>query len=75
MDWPGISDDHINIKELGSVCIAALLWGPTWSGHRVVIHTDSRVVEAMINNGSSTNNNCLAILKALYFISLYSRET
>ena len=70
-DWPDISDDHINIKELGSVCIAALRWGPTWSGHRVMIHTDSRVVEAMINNGSSTNDTCLAILKALSFISLF----
>ena len=69
-DIPPISAHHINIKELAAVYAAAYRWAPLWTNRRVVVRTDSEVVMAIINKGTSTNSVCTTILKEMCFLSL-----
>ena len=67
---PPISALHINIKELAAVYAAVYSWAPLWTNRRVIVHTDSEVVMAIINKGTSTNSVCTTILKEMCFRSL-----
>ena len=58
-------NEHINVKELASLCIAALRWSHAWSGHQVIVYTDSEVVEGMVNKGTTSNSLCSHMLKLL----------
>ena len=70
MDLPHIHPHHINVKEMAAVCIAASRWCQKWENKRVVIHTDSQVVKAVINGGVSHNRMCMFLLKELCFLAL-----
>ena len=69
-DIPPISAHHINIKELAAVYAAAYRWAPLWTNRRVIVHTDSEVVMAIINKGTSTNSVCTTMLNEMCFLSL-----
>ena len=64
-DVPRISPHHINTKELAKVIMAAQVWCHTWANHHVVIHTDNKMMEAVINNATAQNSTCLDLLKHL----------
>ena len=44
---------RINYKETFTTVLAAHRWAPFWSGHRVIIKTDSQVAAAILNKGST----------------------
>lgn len=69
-DWPSLVNEHINVKELAAVYVAALRWAPLWTGTRVMVHTDSKVVEGILNKGSSRAPTSLCILKQLASLAL-----
>lgn len=69
-DFPHLSKEHINVKELAAVLLAAQRWAPYWSGHRVNIFTDNTVTVAAINNATTFNSTSLNILKSLASLSI-----
>ena len=69
-DRPHIANEHINIKELAAVLVAAERWAPCWAGHRINICTDNTVTAAAINNSTTSNNSGLQILKCLSSLSI-----
>lgn len=69
-DWPEVSREHINVKELASVYVSALRWSNSWTGKRILVHTDSKVVEAILNKGYSRGPYSSCILKALSTLAL-----
>ena len=44
---------HINYRETFTIVLAAHCWAPFWSGHRVIVKTDSQVTAAVLNKGST----------------------
>ena len=70
LDYPAISPHHINVKEMAAVLVAARRWCETWRDKRVVIHTDSQVVQAMLKGCSSHNQMCMSLLKQLSYLAL-----
>jgi hypothetical protein len=69
-DVPRLSPHHINTKELGAVILAAQAWCHAWANHHVVIHTDNRTTEALINKGAAKNITCLDMLKHLASLAI-----
>lgn len=69
-DFPDLANEHINVKELAAVYIAACRWGKLWQNTKVVIHTDNTVTDCVIDSGSPQNNVMLLILKKLAYLSL-----
>ena len=69
-DVPRLSPHHINTKELATVIMVAQVWCRTWANHHVVIHTDSQMTDAVINNGTARNSTCLELLKHLASLAL-----
>ena len=70
LDFPVIEPHHINVKELASICVAAHRWSSKWRHTRVVVFTDSQVVESIINTGTSHNRMCMSLLKELSLLCL-----
>ena len=68
--WPTHwSNHHIAAKELVPVVIAAALWGPQWTGHRVLFRSDNLSVVAAVNSGSSRDHTLAHLLRCLFFYS------
>ena len=70
-DFPEMYHEHINVKELATTLVAAIRWSPLWANHRVVLFTDNKVTEAIINNGTTHNLTCLKILQELASLALH----
>ena len=69
-DSSWLEHEHINVKELAAICIAAKRWGPRFENHHIILHTDSQVAEAMVNNGTTRNSACLYLLKKMSALAL-----
>jgi hypothetical protein len=61
---------HINVFELFVVLIAALRWGPSWSGSHVVVRTDNLAAMAAIIKGSSRSVQMMPIVCELFWLSV-----
>ena len=59
LDYLSLYSLRINYKETFTTVLAAHLWAPFWSGHRVIIKTDSQVAAAILNKGST----CCPVIK------------
>ena len=70
VDLPSYSSEHINIKELLAIVIAARRWAHAWTNQRIVVYTDSMCVMYMINKGSSTNTVAMCLIRELFWISV-----
>ena len=57
LDYLSLYSLHINYKETFTTVLVAHRWAPVWSGHRVIIKTDSQVAAAILNKGSTLNNS------------------
>ena len=59
LDYLSLYSLRINYKETFTTVLAAHRWAPFWSGHRVIIKTDSQVAAAILNKGST----CCPVIK------------
>ena len=67
--WGPLSEQlSIAVKELIPILIAALIWGRSWSGQKVLCHCDNQVVVAAIRSRSSAQNQIMHLLRCLFFI-------
>ena len=60
---------HITIKELIPIVLAAALWGERWSGKSVRVQCDNAAVVAVINSGSSKDQEVMHLLRCLVFVA------
>jgi hypothetical protein len=74
-DVPRLAPHHINVKELAAVILAAQTWRHAWAHHHVVVHTDNRVTEALINKGAARNITCLYLLRHLASLAILNNFT
>ena len=71
VDYPALSKEHINTKELASVLLAAHRWAKQWSGHQVLVYSDNTATVAAINNQSTLNPISLNLLKHLSALAIH----
>ena len=69
LDYPAVSELHINIQELFSVLLAARRWSSAWQNKHLVVYTDSQCTMYMINKGSSKNIVAMGYLRELFWLS------
>ena len=61
--------EHISVKELIPIVVAAAIWGESWSGKSVRVRSDNAAVVAVINSGSSKVSEVMHLMRCLVFIS------
>ena len=64
-----IADQHITIKELIPVVIAAATWGKDWAGKTVLVQCDNAAVVAIVNQNSSKDKEVMHLMRCLAFIT------
>lgn len=69
-DYSAASSWHINHKELLSVYFAACRWSHLWANSHVVIHTDSKVAQAILNKGTTRNKDVMSVLRKLFWLAV-----
>ena len=65
---------HINYKETFTTVLAAQRWAPFWSGHRVIIKTDSQVAAAILNRGSTCCPVIMDWIRSLFWLKEYNYQ-
>ena len=65
----GMEGLHITIKELIPVVMAAAIWGLDWAGKSVRLQCDNAAVVAIVNSGSSRDQDAMHLLRCLAFIT------
>ena len=65
---------HINYKETFTTVLGAQRWAPFWSGHRVIIKTDSQVAAAILNKGSTCCPVIMDWIRSLFWLKEYNYQ-
>jgi len=69
LKWAGpIATAHIAVKEMVPIVIAAALWGSKWKGKTVRALCDNSAVVAIINQGSSRDQDIMHLRRCLAFL-------
>ena len=68
-DWPAAHQYHINFKEVLALEPAVIRWGHLWKNRKIVVHTDNKAAESIINKGSSTEPFVMASLRRVFWLS------
>ena len=68
LDNPALYPLHINYRETFTIVLVACRWAPFWSGYRVVVKSDSQVVAAILNKGSSRYPVIMAGIRYLFWL-------
>lgn len=71
LDYPSLCSLHINYKETFTIVLAAHRWAPFWSGHQVVVKTDSQVAAAILNKGSTCCPVIMDWIRSLFWLKEY----
>ena len=69
VDWPQISNMHINVKEAMAVYLAVYRWAPLWRNKRIIIQSDNKTTVAAIRRGTSQNPFLMSALRNLFWLS------
>ena len=71
LDFPRLSQLHINSKETLAIVFAAMAWGPKWANHHVVVYSDNKTVVSNINKGraKSQDQELMYYIRLLFWIS------
>ena len=71
LDYPSLCSLHINYKETFTIVLAAHRWAPCWSGHRIVVKTDSQVAAAILNKGTTCFPVIMDWIRSLFWLKEY----
>ena len=67
--WPRLMEAcHISVKEIIPIVMAAAIWGEGWSGKSVRFWSDNAAVVALLNSGSSREDNLMHLMRCLVFV-------
>ena len=59
-------DISINYRELFAILAAALTWGSTWAGKRIVFFTDNQPITQVWASGTSPAPTIMSLIRALF---------
>jgi hypothetical protein len=68
IDFPSVSDMHINLKELFTVLLALRRWGHQWKNTYLHVYTDNMATKYVLNKGSMRNDIGMDFLREIYCI-------
>lgn len=66
-----LQENNINVLELVPVLLAARYFGNSWAHTHIVCFTDNTQVASAINKGVSSNKLSMAILREIFWLSVY----
>ena len=66
---PQFSEEHINVKEALTICLAARRWGHLWQNKRIIVHTDNITAMTHINKGTAHSQVVMTELRHLFWLS------
>ena len=67
--WPQTySTVPIAPKELVPIVMACVIWGHTWKGQVVHVHSDNDAVVAVVNSGYSRDPQLMQLVRSLFFV-------
>ena len=70
LPWMGnIRDEHITVKELAPVVLAAAIWGASWKGKSTLAQCDNTAAVACINSGTSRNPYAMQLRRCLSYLA------
>ena len=69
LDWPFVSQLHINSKEILAVYLAVCRWSSVWRNKRIYIQSDNVVTVSTISRGTSRNPILMSCLRHLFWLS------
>ena len=61
---------HITHNELYPILLASLVWGHLWSSCRVLFLCDNEAVVAVINSGTSRDDDAMHLLRSLFYMAM-----
>ena len=64
-DWLRLVNPSIEYLELYALVTCVLQWGFKYQNRRVILFCDNKSVVAMVNNTSSTCENCMVLIRKL----------
>ncbi len=64
-----ITNEHITVKELAPVVLAAAIWGANWKGKSVLAQCDNTAAVACINSGTSRNPYAMQLRRCLSYLA------
>ena len=71
LQWPAAREAvSIAPKELVSIVVAVVLWGPHWAGQRVCCLCDNAAVVAAVNKGAARDPSLSHLLRLLAFATV-----
>ena len=68
IDFPSVSDVHINLKELFTVLLALRSWGHQWKNTYLHVYTDNMATKYVLNTGSMRDDIGMDFLREIYCI-------
>ena len=69
LDWPVVSNLHINLKEILASFLAVCRWAPCWRNKRIIVHSDNMTAVSAINKGTSRNPFIMKCLRQMFWLS------
>ncbi len=70
LPWLGnITKEHITVKELAPIVVAAAIWGSKWRGKVVLAQCDNTAAVACINSGASRNVYAMQLRRCLSYLA------
>ena len=69
IDMPSLQHAHINIKETVVALLAIYQWAPFIRNCNVLLHSDNKTTESVINKGACHNDFLMHYLRGIFWIS------
>ena len=66
-------ENSMALLELIPIVIAAHLWGPLWSGKRILLHCDNYATVYIIRKARSRSRNINRVIRMLTLTSVYNQ--
>ena len=67
-DFPQFKHAHINVKETMTALLAIYRWAPWLQNSQLIIHSDNKTTEAVINKGACHNETIMDYLRGIFWL-------
>lgn len=68
-DLPSLQHAHINVKESATALLAMYRLAPFLANSNVVIHSDNKTTEAILNKGACHDETLMYLLRGIFWLS------
>ena len=70
VDYPGLANVHINVKEAMMVVVAAQKWGRFWADDDVIVRCDNKTATSAFNKGSTKSQSVMVLVREVFMHSM-----